>query len=306
MFILLVPFLIILLFILSILFFIRRSLKAGAFFLFASLLFNYCTQTIPFHPSFLFNSFEKKENQIRILSYNIKYNSDYLRHNNDSLSALISFIQQQDADILVLPESRLNSTNKELRKKLDRIYPYNLSSGYDGNDYYTETYVFSRYPVCNVKQYGKHYIYEMNIYLADNNIIKLVACHLASNQSNSSLRKGKGFIQNILNGYEKREQEVKMICDSLLHHEGPIIIAGDLNDISGSKTLNTLQNRLKLNDAWWKTGFGYGATSVSKKLFFRLDHILYSNHFKSTVTAVPNINFSDHYPIITDLEIQNK
>ena len=101
MFILLVPFLIILLFILSILFVIRRSLIAGAFFLFASLLLNYCTQTIPFHPSFLFNSFEKKENQIRILSYNIKYNSDYLRHNNDSLSALISFFQQQDADIIV-------------------------------------------------------------------------------------------------------------------------------------------------------------------------------------------------------------
>ena len=306
MFILLVPFLIIILFILSILLFIRRSLIAGAFFLLASLLLNYYTQTIPFHPSFIFNSIQKKENQIRILSYNIKYNSDYLRHNKDSLSALISFIRQQNADILVLPESRLNSTNKELRKKLDKIYPYNLASGYDGNDYYTETYVFSRYPVRNVKQYGKHYIYEMNIDITDNYSIKLLACHLASNQSNSSLSKGKGFIQNIHNGYETREQEVKMICDSLLHHQGPVIIVGDLNDISGSKTLNTLQNRLKLNDAWWKTGFGYGATSVSKYLFFRLDHILYSNHFKSTSIAVPNINFSDHYPIITDLEILNK
>ena len=95
-----------------------------------------------------------------------------------------------------------------------------------------------------------------------------------------------------------------MICDSLSQYQGPLIIAGDLNDISGSKTLNTLQKELNLNDAWWKSGFGYGATSFSKHLFFRLDHILLSHHFKSTSIEIPKVDFSDHYPIVTNLEIQ--
>jgi endonuclease/exonuclease/phosphatase family metal-dependent hydrolase len=144
----------------------------------------------------------------------------------------------------------------------------------------------------------------MDIELSENFILKLIACHLESNQSNSSFRKGKGFINNIKKGYEARNKEVKMICDSLSQYQGPLIIAGDLNDISGSKTLNTLQKELNLNDAWWKSGFGYGATSFSKHLYFRLDHILFSHHFKSTSIEIPKVDFSDHYPIVTNLEIQ--
>ena len=304
MLILFVPILIPSLLLLSIFFFIRRSLIAGAIFLFAAILLNYYTQTIPFHPSYFYSSSEKKENQIRILSYNIKYNSEYLRNNKDSLSNLISFIQQQDADILVLPESRINSTNKTLRKKLDKIYPYHLGSVYEGNEFYLETYVFSRYPISNVKQYGDHYIYEMDINLSEKYTLKMVACHLESNQSNSSLRKGEGFINNIKRGYETRNKEAKIICDSLSKYQGPLIIAGDLNDISGSKTICTLQKENNINDAWWKSGFGYGITSFSKHLYFRLDHILFSHHFKSTSIEIPKVNFSDHYPIVTNLEIQ--
>ena len=168
MLIIFIPILIPFLLVLSVYFLIRRSLIVGAIFFIITILLNYYTQTIPFHPSYFFTSSEKKENQIRILSYNIKYNSDYLQNNKDSLSALISFIQQQDADILVLPESRINSTNKNLRKKLDQIYPYHIGSEYEGNEFYLETYVFSRYPINHVKQYEKHYIYEMDIELSDN------------------------------------------------------------------------------------------------------------------------------------------
>lgn len=303
MFILLIPIIISSFILLSILFFIRRSLIAGAVFLFAAIFLNYYTQTFPINPSYFFNSPQKKENNIRILSYNIKYNGEYLRNNKDSLSALISFIQKQDADILVLPESRLNSTNKTLRKKLEQIYQYHLGSIYNGNEFYLETYVFSRYPISNAKQYSDCYIYEVNIKLSDNNTLKLLACHLESNQSNSSLRKGDGLINNIKKGYEIRNKEAKMICDSLSQYQGPLIVAGDLNDISGSNTLNTLQKELDLSDAWWKSGFGYGATSFSKHLYFRLDHILFSHHFKSTSIEIPKVDFSDHYPIVTNLEI---
>lgn len=304
MLILLVPIIIPLFLLLSVLFFIRRSLIAGAIFFFAAIILNYYTQTFPLHPSYFYTTSEKKENQIRILSYNIKYNSEYLRNNKDSLSSLISFIQQQDADILVLPESRINSTNKDLRKKLNQIYPYHLGSKYKENEFYLETYVFSRYPINNVKQYDNHYIYEMDINIYENFTLKLVACHLESNQSNSSLRKDNGLINNIKKGYEIRNKEVKMICDSLSQYQGLLIIAGDLNDISGSNTLNTLQKGLNLNDAWWQSGFGYGTTSFSKHLYFRLDHILFSHHFKSTSIDIPKVDFSDHYPIVTNLEIQ--
>ena len=304
MYILLVPLFIAVLFLIGILLLIRRLLLAGAFFIIVAGILNFYTQTVPLHISYYFNDTQKKENQIRVLSYNIKYNSDYLRHNNDSLSALVSFLQGQHADLLILPESRLNSTNTALREKLDNLYPYNLECGYEGNSFYIETFVFSRYPIRNVRQYGKHYIYEMDIMVSEGFTIKLIACHLKSNQSNSSLTKAEGLLGNIRKGYVTRAMEARMIADSLRHYQGPVIIAGDLNDISGSEALRSLQYGLKLDDAWWKSGFGYGATSLSKHLYFRLDHILFSHHFKSSYIAIPKTDFSDHYPLITDLEIR--
>ena len=304
MLILLIPIIIPVLFLLGIIFLIRRSLVTSAIFVFAAILLNLYTQTFSFHPSYFVKTTQNNKCQIKILSYNIKYNGNYLRQNTDSFSALISFLQQQKADILVLPESRLNSTSKSLRKKLDNIYPFSLGSGFDGNEFYVETYVFSRYPISNVRQYGKHYIYEMDISITEEYKIKLVACHLTSNQSHSSLKEGEGIIGNIRKGNKTRINEAQMICDSLHNHNGPIIIAGDLNDISGSKTLKILQNSLSLNDAWWKVGFGYGATSLSKHLYFRLDHILFSSHLKATSIEIPKVDFSDHYPIVTNLEIQ--
>ncbi len=307
MLILLIPTIIVFLLILSIISFLRRSLIAGAIFLVAAVVINIYTETIPLNPSYFINDLpqqKESEEHIRVLTYNIKYNSEYLRYNKDSLSSMIEFIKLQNADILVLPESRLNSTHKNLRKKLDEIYPYNIGSDYAGNEFYIETFVFSRYPISNARQYGKHYIYEMNVHLSDEKNIKLIACHLNSNQSNSSLNRGEGILSNIQKGYEIRAKEVQMICDSLKNAQYPIIIAGDFNDISGSKTLNLLQDNLNLKDAWWKSGFGYGTTSTSKNLFFRLDHILYSNHLESIAIDIPNVDFSDHYPLITELKIQ--
>ena len=306
MLILITPTLIILFLLLGILLFFRRSLLAGAIFLFASVLLNQYTQTFPLHPSYFFHSSSREHNQIRLLSYNIKYDSDYLRRNTDSLSAMIAFFEGQNADILILPESRINSTNKSLRQRLEKIYPYHLDSGYSGNEYYVETYVFSRFPIHNVKQYGRHYIYELDIDINDNFTVKLLACHLESNQSHSSLRKGEGIISNIRKGYETRAKEAHIITDSLKDYRGPLIIAGDLNDISGSKTLNILQETLHLDDAWWKSGFGYGTTSFSKMLYLRLDHILFSSHFQSKNVIIPKVDFSDHYPIVTDLMIQQE
>ncbi len=304
MLILLVPLIILLLFILSIISFIRRSLIAGAIFLIVAISINIYTESIPLHISYFTNKIsQKKENkeQIRILTYNIKYNGEYMRQNKDSLKYIMEFFKQENADILVLPESRLMSTNKNLYNRLNEMYPYNTSSDFTGNAFYIETFVFSRYPISNVRQYGQHYIYEMNVNLPDEKKVKLIACHFDSNQSNSSLNRGEGIFNNIKNGYEKRAKEAQMICDSLKDYQGPIIIAGDFNDISGSESLNLLQDNLNLNDAWWKSGFGYGATSISKNLFFRLDHILYSAHFNSTAIDIPDVDFSDHYPIVTDL-----
>lgn len=69
--------------------------------------------------------------------------------------------------------------------------------------------------------------------------------------------------------------------------------------------MSTLENK-NLRDSWWFGGFGFGITySDFNLLKFRLDHILYSDHFKCLYSEVQKENFSDHSLLISTFRIKN-
>lgn len=83
-----------------------------------------------------------------------------------------------------------------------------------------------------------------------------------------------------------------------------LIVGGDFNDVCGSNCLSTLENK-NLRDSWWFGGFGFGITySDFNLLKFRLDHILYSEHFKCLYSEVQKENFSDHSLLISTFRIK--
>lgn len=301
MLILLIPIIIPLLMIMGFFLIIRRRYYLGAILIIGAIIANHYTQTYPLHPTY-FTANKEKSQYLRILIYNLGLNNKYLNDNIDNLHDIEQFFSSQDADILVLPESRLWK-KKELRKALEDLYPYNIASAFPNKEIYIETFIYSRYPLYNVQQIREDYSYMANIQIG-NDSIKLIACHLSSNQVNSKLNGGDGLIENLKNGYRRRLEDTNNICNAVKDWNGPILLCGDLNDMSGSSTLNNLQDHLLLNDAWWQRGFGYGATFNSKGLYLRLDHILYSSHFNLEFIDIPNVNYSDHYPIVADFTIE--
>lgn len=280
-----------------------KTIIIGAVIVFITAL-NYYTEFIPFNLSY-FSQKEKTENgdNIRILSYNIGLNNQYLIEKKDSLKGIIKFFEDQDADIIILPESRI--WKKEiLRSSLECMYPYAITEGFKGKEIYVETCIYSRFPLCNIKQIGKNYIYSADLCISNNKRIRIIACHLSSNQWHSSLFGGDGIIENINKGYQQRQLEVQEICDSLnTWPQIPTFICGDFNDFSGSSTLKILQKNITLKDAWWESGFGYGATFSSKGLYLRLDHILFSKEVDIQQVNVLKVPYSDHYPLIADFTI---
>ncbi len=73
---------------------------------------------------------------------------------------------------------------------------------------------------------------------------------------------------------------------------------GDLNDVSGSYAVERIK-KAGLKDAWWKGGFGYGATFHDKWLRLRLDHILYQNNkLKLQYVKVIDSDLSDHDALV--------
>lgn len=111
------------------------------------------------------------------------------------------------------------------------------------------------------------------------------------------------YIDNYNNGKKIRDWEadnLRISNDSLEKKDAPIILAGDFNDWSGSYCMNTIRDG-KYRDAWREGGLGFGITFDVWHLTLRLDHILFSSHFKLENVYIEKSKFSDHYPLICDL-----
>lgn len=83
--------------------------------------------------------------------------------------------------------------------------------------------------------------------------------------------------RNMALGYEARLLGAELIREEIEHTDIPIIVCGDMNDLSGSPSLRKIcGGSTHLRDAWWEKGFGFGFTFSGKGMRFRLDHVLYS------------------------------
>ncbi|RXK02011.1 endonuclease [Arcobacter sp. CECT 8989] len=100
-----------------------------------------------------------------------------------------------------------------------------------------------------------------------------------------------------------RDIELIMLAKSLKEKELPTIVTGDLNDVAWSKSTKTFKEISKLLDP--RVGRGIYSTYNAKYWFFRwpLDHLFHSSHFKvNKIQRLPYYG-SDHFAILTSLDL---
>ena len=142
----------------------------------------------------------------------------------------------------------------------------------------------------------------------------LLNCHLGSNHYDMqrmamgvSMKWSDGipsYLENLRRGRMERMAEAIGIGEILRNNEKPIIVCGDLNDLSGGDVLNMLQKENELYDAWWEGGFGPGFTYHGHYVMhFRLDHVLYNDRLKLKSVKVVEQKISDHHPIVASFDI---
>ncbi|WP_234735419.1 endonuclease/exonuclease/phosphatase family protein [Tellurirhabdus bombi] len=99
----------------------------------------------------------------------------------------------------------------------------------------------------------------------------------------------------------ERDAELLVIGKEARQHTGPVIVAGDLNDVAWSHTTRLFQRISGLLDP--RIGRGLYSTFHAKYFFLRwpLDHIFASHHFKvGKIKRLPNCG-SDHFPVFVSL-----
>lgn len=89
------------------------------------------------------------------------------------------------------------------------------------------------------------------------------------------------------------------------HSDRPIILCGDFNDSPISYIHYTLTRRLR--DAYTMSGIGPGISYHEAGMYFRLDNILCSRHWKAYDAKVETgKGSSDHYPISCYLKLKKR
>lgn len=236
------------------------------------------------------------KSDIKVMCFNVHLLND----SSEMRACCISkIIVEEDPDFVFMTEYYGSSSDTLLNAMLAR-YPYHETSNrWDNN---CGDVFFSRWSIDtteNIKtklSYGSMYRVQLS---QETDTLAIYCCHLSSNLFDFSSNK----YDSLQKGYEERAKEADILYDALTHEKYPAIVMGDMNDISGSYTLRRIESA-GLTDAWWKGGFGYGATYHDHGLRLRLDHILYDeDRLTLTDVKVIDTDASDHNALVGGFRI---
>lgn len=249
------------------------------------LAINFLIEIIPIHT--IFNNLAKGD--LSVMCYNVKCSDSLYKENQIEIAKQIL---RESPDIVFLCEFHRSKS-----RKLDSIM--RQSGGY--KQYYrskSNCIFYSKYEIdsivginTNTSSGVRSHNNRIRI-LHPKGMVTIVGCHLSSSR------------KDIIGGIRNRALEADSIHNSLTDEKNPIIVMGDLNDVSGSYTISRIKE-LGLSDAWWEGGYGYGATFHNSWVRLRLDHILYDkSKLKLSKIKVLDSNLSDHNALIASFSFK--
>ena len=97
-----------------------------------------------------------------------------------------------------------------------------------------------------------------------------------------------------------RAAQVDSIADVIADARARCIVCGDFNDMPMSYVYRTMAGGL--NDAFSKSGSGYSHTFRGFFNTLRIDYVLCSDSFDPVSYEVPQVEYSDHLPVVVRLQ----
>ena len=294
MLVLAIPWLLIILLFISLLFLFFRNWIVGLFLLIVCIGLNWYFESIPFRLWSIDKSSETR--LLRIMSFNIDGSETNI---TDRAERIVEIINKKNPDVIFIAEFYESDLNV-LDTLLSKSFSYSTCTGGYSHYFYSKCPLGSMTKLISSGNGSGVFKCKAAIY---NDSITLYGCHLASNNytenkeyitpdSIKSHEDLKTYIKDIERAYLLRDYEASALVHDM-SQDSPILLMGDFNDVGGSKAVRTLECS-GFRDAWWKGGLGYGAT-IHKPLPYRIDHIMYSEQFKlQKIEIVSSEGLSDH------------
>ena len=244
---------------------------------------------------------------LRVMSFNIQGTGK--EFDEKKASEIVDLIKRYRPDVLFVSE--LNDRNLIVIGSLvSTSLPYSVFTKGHAHCFYSK-YKLEGWEKLEREDMEHLGVYTCNLSLGGDNI-RLYGCHFASNNYTSkkqyvtpdsikNRKQLKTYLSDIKRAYLFRTKEAVVLKSELEKAEIPVILMGDLNDVGGSATVRILGDA-GLSAAWWKGGFGYGAT-IHSPLPYRIDHIMFSDGLKLLkIKVIDSEDLSDHDALYAEIE----
>ncbi len=260
------------------------------------------------------------EGSVKILTYNTMHWGEKKNVPAEE-NEIVLYLQNSDADILCLQEIGLSKMDP-LLDALKEKYPYrqiaNVSENMQG--------VLSKYPISEGVRINynsaTNYSFAYDVYIGEDTLV-VINNHL---ESYKLTKEDKEEYKSVIKHPNDRfgDKEVSALTDKIKKadviraaqadslaafvekNEGRyIVMCGDFN----SSSISYVHHRLtrKLNDAFTRSGNGFGISYNRNGMYFRIDHILVSDNISAYEAKVDNsIKASDHYPVTCSVKLEGK
>jgi endonuclease/exonuclease/phosphatase family metal-dependent hydrolase len=285
-----------------------------------------CWVLFAWHPGIPFAQ-KKKENTLRVISWNVKGFNGMSPNNNLKLRTqeIAYSIQKWDPDIVCMQEYNTNERPNDIAnhtayftKKLPYYY-FSKDFQIADNDYFAGSILFSKYKILHAQRIGflnQESLIEATILKGDDTI-QVFTTHLASYRfkqndfeaidelsisSEKALYANKGVLKKLRNSFTERAVQAAIVQQQLSTSIYPSIITGDFNDVPSSYTYQLIKGNWQ--DAFLEKGFGIGATFLGISPTLRIDYILANEAWEVKAWESIDENLSDHHMIMADLVLK--
>jgi endonuclease/exonuclease/phosphatase family metal-dependent hydrolase len=274
---------------------------------------------------------QKQPGALRIMSWNVEH-FDILEYKThpERKKEMLNLIEDYQPDVACFQEM-VGSTN--LPKAINYIpaimqqmgftgYNYSYESRFDFDaDHHFGVITFSKYPII-LRQTVSNPPFDYNSTFQYTDVVKeedtfrVFNIHLQSLKLSATnleyidkpvitdkedLKKTKKVAGKLKRGFLSRKIQSEAIRAEMDKSPYPVIVCGDFNDVPNSYPYNTIGKGMQNTFAEKGSGIGRTYSGISPTL--RIDNIFVSEKFAvEQFTRIPK-KLSDHFPILTDVEI---
>lgn len=297
-----------------------------ALLLCAGPLWDNCPLNLPRSPL----SADERRRSFTLMTYNVANFYDLTGTYPGGINPTISYILQEDPDIVCLQELEYFSAYENTRvtsgqiDSLHRRYPFVVLNGHTQG-------IMSKFPVEPLRLDFRHGVKgggDMAAYrvIIEGEPVNIFNLHLGSFLLTKSDKELYRDVTKL--GMKDNHGELQQVKDSLLRkvmaaavtHEAQAdeliryirryggkraIVCGDFNDVPGSYAVRHLAD-VGMKAVYPEVGFGPMLTFHANRFYFRIDHVLYRGGLEPVRLERGSVPYSDHYPLITTFLIKDQ